>query len=73
MAITAIGEVDDMTRIVLDLVGDVRGDHAPTPVQGSLTIEDGTVSPFVGWAELLVLLEASIATTHDTTRPESTP
>jgi len=62
-----------MTRIVLDLVADARGDHAPTPVQGSLTIEDGTVSPFVGWAELLVLLEASVSVTHETTRPESTP
>lgn len=62
-----------MTRIVLDLMADARGNTAPTPVQGSLTIEDGTVSPFVGWAELLVLLEASISTAHDTTRPDRIP
>lgn len=62
-----------MTRIVIDLVGDARSDHPPVSVHGLLTIEDGTVSPFVGWAELFALLEASITSTHDTTRSDPTP
>jgi len=62
-----------MARIVLGLVADGRGSEAPTLVTGSLTTESGTVNPFVGWAELLVLLEASVSVTHETTRPESTP
>lgn len=62
-----------MRRIVLDLEAGHREGRTPTPVTGSLTNEDGKVSSFVGWAELLALLEVSISTDHDTTRPESTP
>lgn len=62
-----------MTRIVLDLVADGRGDGAATPVAGSLTTETGAVNPFVGWAELLVLLEKSISPSPEQTRPDTAP
>jgi hypothetical protein len=62
-----------MARFVLDLVADGRGSQAPTPVAGSLTTEGGEVNPFVGWAELLVLLESSISTTLESTRSGREP
>lgn len=62
-----------MARIVLDLVAARGRDDDPTPVTGSLTTESGMVNPFVGWAELLVLLEKSISDPAEKQRPETAP
>lgn len=59
-----------MARIVLDLTAESGRSDVPTPVAGSLTTESGQVNHFVGWTELLVLLEKSISDPAENQRPE---
>lgn len=53
---------DPMTRIQLELSrdGEDRTENDATPVVGSFRREGGPSTSFVGWVELLSLLEQSI-------------
>ncbi|MFZ4719561.1 MAG: hypothetical protein ACOYMR_09050 [Ilumatobacteraceae bacterium] len=47
-----------MTRIELQLTRVQRSGSDESPsVKGSIAIEDGAATPFVGWIELLTVLE----------------
>jgi hypothetical protein len=54
-------------RIELHLQQERRpGIGAPISVVGSVSVESGAPTPFVGWIELLTLLESSLPSSEST-------